>query len=644
MNRPSNDERRAARGSPSDAAIGLCLLLLVGAVVAVYGRTLSVPALYDDAASILDNPSLRSWRTALAPPGSSTVAGRPVLNLSFAVNHWISGNTLASYHATNLGLHALAALALFGTARRVLARIRADQPLAMAFSIALLWAVHPLLTQAVTYTVQRAESLAGLLYLLTLYAFVRAIDAVGFRKGLWAACSAAACFLGMGTKEVMASAPLVVLLLDRTFFAGSFSEAWRRRWRSYAVLASSWSVLGACIVSSHGRGGTAILASGSDAYRYLLYQAQAVGHYLRLCLWPHPLVFDYGTDIPPVGPQALLGALLAAAGGIATLWLLTRRQALGFLGAWFLLLLAPTSTLIKIVTEPVAEHRMYLALIPVAAAAVWILFRLLGRAALAVCLALALGLGWAAAERNRDYASAVALWGDTVAKRPDNERARVSLGEAWFETPGHLADAIREFTVAVRLKPDDPEARNDLGNALLAQPGRVDDALAELREAVRLDPGSARAHNNLGNAYSSRPGSAEDAVREYREAVRLKPDYAAARNNLGNALSALPGRIDEAVASYQEALRLNPGLESAHFNLGNAYLKTRRYAEAITQYEAALALKPQNADAHFRLAYAILGGSGSRPDAIAHLKAGLNLKPDDAQAKATLWALGVDKP
>ncbi|HEY1765847.1 MAG TPA: tetratricopeptide repeat protein [Opitutaceae bacterium] len=630
--------------SDSGVALYFCALVLVLAVAAIYGRTLSVPALYDDLPSIVNNESIRSWPTSLRPPDYTTTSGRPVLNISFALNFWISGTDLRSYHAVNIGIHALAALALFGTARRLLARTGAKWALAKAFSIALLWAVHPLQTEAVTYTVQRAESLVGLFYLLTLYAFVRMHDARGWQKGFWTLCCVAASFLGMGTKEVMASAPIAVFLLDRAFFSGSCAQAFRQHGRLYSALASGWLVLGACILSSHGRSGTAAFGFGAETFRYLLYQTRAVAHYLWLCAWPRSLLFDYGTSVPPPDPEAIPFALLALAGVIGTFWLLARRPALGFLAAWFLLILAPTSTVVIIVTEPVAEHRMYLALVPVVTVAVWAVFRFLGRAGLPVCLAMAIALGLASASRNRVYGSALTLWSDAVSKRPDNERARVMLGEAWFELPGHVAEAIREFSTAVRLAPDDSKAHNNLGNAFLTQPGRLGDALSEFKEAVRLDPGYAQAHNNLGNAYTSLPNSAEDAVREYRTAVRLKPNYPAAYNNLGNALSSLPGHLEEAIASYREALHLNPALESAHFNLGNAYLRSEKYTEAIEQYEAALALSPTSADAHFRLALALVKSPNRRADAIAHLETALRLKPGFEPATNLLWALGVDKP
>ena len=188
----------------------------------------------------------------LCPPShGETVSGRPVLNLSLALNYAVSGCDVRGYHVTNLAIHLAAALLLFGIVRRTLPRFRGcggGQQLArlqlatpLALAIALLWAVHPLQTESVTYIVQRAESLMGLFYLLTLYCFLRGAGSA--RAIFWYAGSVLACLLGMATKEVMVSAPLVVLLYDRTFLAGSFREAWRRRWAYYLALAATWLLL-----------------------------------------------------------------------------------------------------------------------------------------------------------------------------------------------------------------------------------------------------------------------------------------------------------------------------------------------------------------------------------------------------------------
>jgi hypothetical protein len=233
-------------------------LILAGAVTAVYAQTFSVPLLFDDNAGIGSNSTIRHWSTAWWGPIRTTAAGRPIVNLSLAMNFALSGLGVWSYHAVNLAVHILAALTLFGIVRRTLLPRRDPATAAnIAFCSALLWALHPLQTEAVTYIVQRAESLMGLFYLLTLYCFIRYAEAGSSRPGLWAGLSVAFCLLGMATKEVMVSAPVMVLLYDRTFLAGDFQGAWRRHRRVYAGLAATWALLPFLVHFSHNRGGTA---------------------------------------------------------------------------------------------------------------------------------------------------------------------------------------------------------------------------------------------------------------------------------------------------------------------------------------------------------------------------------------------------
>jgi tetratricopeptide (TPR) repeat protein len=569
------------------AALAIC-----AAALAAYRNSFSAPLLYDDRSSIAANPTIRHLSTALSPSAGATVGGRPILNLSFAINYAVSGASVWSYHALNLAIHVFAGLAIFGIVRRTLAP-RNPAALLIAFSAALLWTLHPLQTESVTYIVQRAESLMGLFYLLTLYCFIRGAGAAGNQARAWYAASIAACFLGMGTKEVMVSAPLIVLLYDRTFLAGSFSEAWRSRAKVYAGLAATWLVLPILVLSTHGRAGTAGFASGAPVSGYALAQFSAIVHYLRLSFWPHPLVFDYGIALAPRFFQLIPCALAIIGLVAATAWALVERPVLGFLGACFFAILAPSSSIVPIATETMAEHRMYLPLIPLVVLVVLEVYRRLGRAALPICLVLAAGLGLATARRNQDYSSEVAIWSDTVAKVPDNYRAHMSLGAALADLPSRLPDAIAEFGAALRIHPDYAEGHYNLGVAYAGLPGRLPDAIAEFDAALKINPGYAEAHNDLGEAYARSPGRLPDAIAQFQAALQINPDDAKAHYNLGLACSGVPGRLPDAIAQFEAALTIDPDFAEAHFNLGVALLKAGgRNQDARAQFDAALRLRP----------------------------------------------------
>ena len=617
----------------SDGWVVVLGATLAAAAVAAYGGTFAVPMVFDDRDSILSNPTLRHLGSALLPPAESTVGGRPFLNFTLALNHAASGTAVWSYHAANLAIHILAGLALLGILRRALAPRGERQALLIAFSAALIWTLHPLQTESVTYIIQRAESLMGLLYLLTLYFFIRGTEG----PGPWFILSIGACLLGMATKEVMASAPLVVLLYDRTFLAGSFSEAWRRRRWVYVGLASTWLVLAGLVLSAHGRGGTAGLGSGVSWWSYALTQLPAIAHYLRLSFLPHPLVFDYGTALETRALLIVPSAVLVLGLVAATVWALFRHPAVGFLGACFLMVLAPSSSIVPVATQTMAEHRMYLALAPVVVLVVLGIYRWLGKAALPACLIIAAALGAASWQRNRDYLSEEGIWRDTVAKLPGNERAHNNLGFKLSTMPGRSDEAIAEYEEALRLRPVYFQAHNNLGAALEKIPGRLDEAIAHFEESIRLRPDFADAHYNLGIALEKVPGRSGDAIAQYEEALRLRPDYAGAHYNLGIALERLPGRANDAIEQYGEALRLEPDMAQAHNNLGLALsAMPGRLNEAIAQYEEALRLEPADAGVHVNLGIALERVPGRSNDAIAQYEEALRLNPDMAQAHNNL--------
>jgi tetratricopeptide (TPR) repeat protein len=628
---PKNEDTPGPRRADWPALAGAAIL--VAATAAAYCRTFSVPLFYDDVPSILHNPTLRHLGTAFWPAGRSTVSGRPVLNLSLAANYAISGTGVGSYHALNLAIHVFACLALFGIVRRTLAPRSGPRSSLVAFCIALLWALHPLLTESVTYVIQRAESLMGLFYLLTLYCFIRGAAAGGRMRRPWYALSIASCLLGMGTKEVMVSAPVIVLLYDRAFLAGSFAEAWRQRRRVYAGLASTWLVLPFLVLSTHGRGGTAGFGTDVPWWSYALTQLRAIVLYLRLSLWPHPLVFDYGSSMAVLSIRLAPYAIAVAALLAATAWALVRRPALGFLGACFFAILAPSSSVIPVVTEVMAEHRMYLPLIPIVVLVVIGIFRWFGRGALSICLILAALLFWATWRRNEVYWSEKAIWSDTVASLPANERAQNNLGNMLAKEPGQLNEAIARFDEALRLEPGYADAHFDLGLALSRIPGRMDEAIAHYQTALNLEPSFVEAHNNLGLALMEL-GRMPEAITQFEEALRLEPEHTKAHYNLGNALSAT-GRTPEAITQYEEALRLDPGYVEAHFNLGNELGGAGRTQEAIAQYEAALRLKPDYAEADYNLGNA-LNAMGRTPEAVALYEEALRLKPVFADAHYNL--------
>jgi tetratricopeptide (TPR) repeat protein len=606
-------------------------VLLVAAVCAVYANSLGGPFLFDDGPAILRNETIRSlWPLAgpLNPPlNGAGVTGRPLVNLSLAINYALGGLDVRGYHAMNTGLHALAALALWGVLRRTLRRqpAPAANAEALAAVTALLWAVHPLLTESVAGVVQRSEILGGLFYLLTLYGFIRSVGD-GARARGWQAVAVAACLLGIASKEIVATAPLIVLLYDRTFVAGTFAAAWQRRKGFYLALAGTWLPLAWLVAGNNQRDGIVGFGLGMSSWDYLLTQCRALTTYLSLSVWPHPLIIDYGTGVSRVGEVwrqgLLILALLAGTG-----WALGRRPVWGFVGAWFFVMLAPSSSFVPLTTQTIAEHRMYLPLVAVVIAAVVLLHRLAGRRAVPIALLLAAGLAATTIRRNRDYQSEQGLWTELIARQPDNARAHASLAyslakqERWDEAAAHYAEAVR-------LVPGYADARNDLGN-VLARLGRPAEALAQLGTAHGLKPDDPVINCNYGAALVA-TGRPAEALARFEAALRARPGLTEARLGLGRALAAL-NRLPEAVAQYRDGLRRDGGSAALHANLADALFDLGQLPEAAAEYARALKSQPDFVSVRHNLALTLVR-LGRPAEAIPHYEEVLRQLPGSAQA------------
>jgi tetratricopeptide (TPR) repeat protein len=575
---PSRQMRRAqARRKPTTRRAlqlgGLAIPLLLAAGLSAYHNSLQGAFVLDDLPAIPLNATIRTlWppSAVLSPPAEAAVAGRPLVNLSLALNYALSGESVGSYHAFNLAIHLLAALVLFGIIRRTLGgpgpEIR--QATGIATAAALLWVVHPLTSESVDYTIQRTELLMGLFVLLTLYCAIRGFDSPG-RPG-WYAAAVGAFALGMGSKEVIVVAPVIVLVYDVLFRSPSLSDAFRRHWRLYAGFAGVLVLFVLLVATRFRRVFAGMVGRAVTPWDYALTQSGVIFHYLRLALWPHPLVADYdGWPIAASAVSVLPYLAVVVALVALTLWGLARRQKLAFLGVWFFFILAPTSSFRPIHSEIAGERRMYLPL-----AAVVVLLALAGRsllsrwgaprtAAIAAVAVLAVTLALVTVRRNHDYRTTLSFWSDVVEKRPDNPRARMWLGD-YFLKQGRSAEALANLTEAVRLRPASAKAQYDLA-ILLANQGKMDEAIGHYRETLRIFPANSSAHNNLAAALESRL-DLDGAVEHYREAIRLDPGHVFAHYNLARVLIT-QGQTAEASEHLEAAIRLQPGLAQARQTL-----------------------------------------------------------------------------
>ncbi len=586
MNETAPESAISVSRSPWWASATAAKVILCIAVLLAYANSLPGAFVFDDLESIPENPSIRNIErldTVLSPPRQSTIAGRPILNLSLAVNYAVDGLRVHGYHILNIALHILAALTLFGIFRRTLELPslaprygRASVPL--AFTISLLWALHPIQTGSVTYIIQRAESLMGLFYLLTLYCVIRAAQSDQHLR--WTLCAVGSCALGMGTKEAMATAPIVVLLYDRIFLSGSWSDAFRRRGLLYAGLGATWIILAIAMASTASRGGTVGFGMTAKWWEYAGTQFGVILYYLRLAVWPSPLVLDYdwpivarasGVVLPAIAVFVLLGL---------TVWAMGRNAKLGFLGAAFFLILAPTSSVVPI-RDAAFEHRMYLPLASVLTLLVIGAYALLmrrrpgeavgaphdegasraevrrgidvavSRILIAAAL-IAVAFGTITHLRNRDYRTEISIWKDTIEKRPGNWRAHDVLGIAYARI-GNFQGAVESHTAALGLKPDSGITYYNRGTTYLN---------LGLRFKQRQSQGTAPADMDPSELFQA-------AIDDFSQSIRIDrhgdtfSNRAIAHSQLGEYAKAMADVDSSRIAGFQPPPRFVQFIEEA---------------------------------------------------------------------------------
>ena len=557
------------------------MLVIIGLIA--YCNSFNGPFIFDDVPNIVENSNIRQlWpiTEAMSAPAHSGLAGRPILSLSFALNYAVGGYSVWGYHLVNLIIHILGALTLYGIVRRTLAGERLKKKFgrvsaSLAWITAAIWLVHPIQTESVTYIVQRAESLMGLFYLLAVYTAVRAMQPKHSR--IWLILSVVFCSLGMVTKEVTVTAPVIILLYDRTFVAGSFSSALKKRWLLYSSLAATWVVL-IVMMTSGPQSQTIGFAVPISSFDYAMNQCIAIVHYLKLSFWPSRLCLYYFWPVIKLWGRILPSLLIILIMAAVTLWGFVRNRTWSYPAVWFFAILAPTSSFVPI-ADIIFEHRVYLSLAGLAAIVVtggYLLSgfiakhirsgRIINFSGVGIVMIVVAALTITTVYRNRDYRSTLSIWESVVKAAPANHKGHYNLGKQLKEQ-GKVDRAISCYLKALQIKHDYINAHHSLGNILKSQ-GKLSEAAYHYRQILRKDPNHIEANFNLGITFQLQD-QVEQAVTYYRRTLELKPNYIKAHNNLGAALLS-QGGFDEAIKLFNSALRIDPNDAKTHNNLAYA--------------------------------------------------------------------------
>jgi tetratricopeptide (TPR) repeat protein len=658
--------------------IGAALVL---ATLWIYGQTLDFGFVdWDDGFHVFENENVKSGLTSQGIVWAFTTADVPSWHPLTWISHMLDcdlyGLEAGGHHATNVLLHTLNGLLLFGLFSRLTgARWRSAL-------VAGLFALHPLQVEAVAWISDRKELLSAFLALLSIGAYA----AYARRGAVWAYATALALLaLALMAKPMQVTLPFVFLLLDywplrRRLSARLLVEKLpfllcvaAVAWVTLALQASAGALKTTDLVPVPGR-----IANAVWSY----------ARYLGMALWPRNLTMYYphpyipATGGTPLEAWQIAGAAVVLAGVSA--WVVRVRRwrwaTLGWL--WYLGTLFPVIGIVQVGRQALADRYMYWPSIGLFVIAAWggaeLVQRLrrhtgrieavaaVGIAALLVALA---GTARSQAAHWRDSMSlfrhalevvprnptiryyvaealreegrvdeAIAHYRRALAVTPTSVQLHLGLGHA-LRDRGELAEAIRQYRLALDTRPDSWLAHHNLA-AVYRMQGNLAEAIAHYRLSLRTRP-NATVSYNLANALRAR-GSLDEAIAAYEEALELAPDDPRVHNNLGSALYAR-GDFEAAARHYRRALALQPDHFRAQGNLGIALQALGRLDEAIEAYRAALAIEPDYAAAHRNLAGALVA-AGLPDEARPHYRRALELDPGDVETREALRELETRFP
>lgn len=554
------------------------LILLVIACIVTYSNSLLVPFTFDDYAYLIDNPLITDF--AIFSDNSLIDSYkinidlkynfilRPVTYFTFSLNHLVNGFDPKGFHVVNILIHTANALLLYLLVRQLLVPAARDMnhgfPASsitfVSFFSAMIFAVHPLQTQAVTYIIQRFTSLATLFYLLTivLYLSFRSTPRKSARVAFYlSALLAAIC--AMKAKEIAFTLPLVLVMVELFYFKGE----WGRRLLGLAPFLLTMVIIPATVLKLSAQSGTIghstlekgmnlVNFSSVSAYDYAITQLRVMVTYLRLLFLPIGQNLDY--DYPLYHsileyPVLLSLMVIVAATGVGIRFFRNslrgdcdcpiHRRTVSFGIFWFFVAMAVESSVIPL-DDMIFEHRVYLPSVGMILASVAALdmFRLkmaagkgaAGRLAVLMPVLAVIGLSTATVLRNDVWKN---IWPDVAKKSPAKARAFVNHGDYLVRT-GRSGEAIAWLKQAIERDPDNIDAHLNLGVASCDM-GLFAEALAALNFVVAKKPDDELAWNNLATVYA-RQGDFVKAVEMYQRCVLLNPGAVSAQSNLDQAI------------------------------------------------------------------------------------------------------------
>jgi protein O-mannosyl-transferase len=546
-----------------------CFLLILLFGLAAYSNSFTGSFQFDDSLNILENRSLyplnleRLWHYSPL---------RFITNLSFAFNIYLAGFATWSFHIVNLSIHILTSFVVFKLTLSILNTpavknlVQTSQQNLFALATALLFATHPLQTEAVTYIVQRATSMATLFYLAALWMYLKTrLENTRYHWAVFLLMLGA-----MFTKEISFTLPVTILLSELFFFPPSPEDPLRkklRRWIPFAALLLIIPWL--CLANAHllVRFGGSIkilptIANNISRWDYLLTQFRVERTYLRLLFFPvdQRLIYDYSLSKGWGDPDTWAAFLMLFSIFILSLAVFKKNRPLTFGVLWFFLTLSVESSLIPC-PDLIFEHRLYLPMFGFTlflTSLLWQCTRSSSRF-LAIILLTTIAFSGMTYERNKVWQNRFALWGDTIKKSPRKWRAHFSLGIA-HAREGNLKTALFYFKKAFAAGSYTSELLTNMSTAYFQLGDRQKGAYYQEQALFLANSELPYWHNVLERNQAVLLRSANkklEAIDALKKAIEINsPDHLF--YVLLGKLYLDVGQEDAAVASFRKAIDLAP--------------------------------------------------------------------------------------
>lgn len=635
--------------------VWLLTFATIGIVFAIYSNTFSGPFLFDDLQNILDNQHIRL--TDLQPQAlydaafNSPCPNRPVANLSLALNYFFHGYDVAGYHLVNILIHIMTGFMLFFLVRNTILISQRNisypgvlekiDPVYTAFFVMLVWLVHPLHTQSVTYIVQRMTSMAAMFYILSMLCYVKGRLGSGFiRWSLYTGCLVSA-LLAFATKEISATLPVFIFLYEWFFFQ-DLNGDWLKK-RILVILFAAAVVMALAFLyldlNLWGKITSGYIHREFTLEQRVLTEFRVILFYLALLISPKPSMLALDHDFPlsysfvhPVSTLVSFGVLVFLF--VMAIYTARKQRLISFCILWFLGNLAIESSVIGL--ELVFEHRTYLPSMFVIFIFVVLVFRFIHlkwAAVFILCAIVGIFSVWTY-QRNAVWADEVGFLRDVVAKAPNKARPHNNLGLVLLEQ-GKIDEATDHLRRALELSPSVFNLYKNLAQALMIK-GNYEEALDYYKQGLTLaagKDGEKEFHLGIGNALD-KIGKPQEAIEQYKQALAIDPEYEAAYNQLGKVL-VQRGNLDEALLNFSYAVQVNTSYAEAHNNMANVYVQQGRDLDAIDHYGKALRINPDYADAHYNLGL-LFTRRGELNKAIEQFQEVLRIEPDHADALKNL--------